>query len=135
MLLENLPDVLALEHAQPHRREGGDRMVHLSHDRGLQPDQIARQHEVQDLRPAILGALGTVSPARQNGIKVGRTRPFVQHERASLDVEFPALEAGDEFHLFLQAFSKERQRSQRAFRTSYAFHRETLLFGNMAGLT
>src|SRR5690606_7774398 len=99
MVLEQRVQLVAPKHAQHDGRERLDRMLHLTQDRALQTDKIARQQVVEDLAPAVLERLETEGPTGQQGEELLVARALRKDRAAGFDHQFAPLETRNEGQL------------------------------------
>ena len=96
--------------------EGFDGVPHLLVQRSLEADQIAGQHEIQNLPLPVFEQLVTKPPAGQNRIEMIAVATLGQDRGASFRRQLAGLEALDKFQFLLGELPKAANFSKRAFR-------------------
>ena len=72
VVLEEIPELAAVENAKPHMGPGFDGMAHFTHDACLQADEIAGEDKADDLPVAVFQGLVADAHPSQRGVKLGR---------------------------------------------------------------
>jgi hypothetical protein len=92
MGFEKAPQFGLVKDAQGHLGRGFDGMRDLSHDAGLQSDEVAGKDEVPDLRAAIKRRLLAQAHATQSSEQLQIVGPFDQQRRSSFNDQLTDLE-------------------------------------------
>src|SRR6185437_4455321 len=89
-------------------------MLHLTHHRPLQADQIGGQCKVENLPAAIVEHLVAKGPPAQHGIKILAARALLKKTSADADAQFIDLEPAHERQFFGAKFAQAATAPKRA---------------------
>lgn len=109
MVAVEFMQIVALEDAKQHWRQGLDGMLHFPHDAPLQADEIAGHEVVEYLSAAVRQQLVAERPAGQHRVEMGAVASLHENRGALVDRQFALLEGADEGQFLFLKLAENRQ--------------------------